>query len=247
VPLRKRSTRLPPSFDRFAWYSLILLTVSTIGAGCESHPGAGTARDDREVARLIETPRNVSSLCQKVLGARSRCPSLLPAATGPLEASAIGSGAGITLKTLNIEQGVFDAQLASRPPEFVHVVLQKGDLASTEETFSYSRSHVVRARNGLLDSQVRRRLAAHAEAVFLGSRSWRHHRGDLILVPSFESVDSIHAGHLLFRWKRGRETLMISLHAWEPLTEAVATLRCVVVSTGLSLRIPSDCSSALAR
>jgi hypothetical protein len=37
--------------------------------------------------------------------------------------------------------------------------------------------------------------------------------------------------HLVFRWREGRREYVVSLHAWEPLTEAAATLKAIVAST----------------
>ena len=36
--------------------------------------------------------------------------------------------------------------------------------------------------------------------------------------------------HLIFRWREHGRTYALGLHAWEPLSEAVATLRAIVDS-----------------
>jgi hypothetical protein len=53
--------------------------------------------------------------------------------------------------------------------------------------------------------------------------------GDLILAPSYPRGGML-GNHLVFRWGSKRR-YVVSLHAWEPLLEAEATLRAIVAST----------------
>ncbi|MGH7717325.1 MAG: hypothetical protein ACREON_00570 [Gemmatimonadaceae bacterium] len=88
------------------------------------------------------------------------------------------------------------------------------------------------ARDGLLRSEAAksawsRRIPA---SLFLGRRDWADDSGTLVLVPPSEFVDSIHAGHLAYRWKSGGSDIVVSLHAWEPFLETEAALRLIVES-----------------
>jgi hypothetical protein len=37
--------------------------------------------------------------------------------------------------------------------------------------------------------------------------------------------------HIIFRWRQGTPSYALGLHAWEPLAQAVATMKAVVAST----------------
>jgi hypothetical protein len=41
--------------------------------------------------------------------------------------------------------------------------------------------------------------------------------------------------HLVFRWETERRYVVL-LHAWEPLTEAAATLKAIIASTAAATR-----------
>jgi hypothetical protein len=124
----------------------------------------------------------------------------------------------------------------NRPPGFIHIVVQGGELADAFETFTYTTSEIWPVRDGLMRTEERRQLAALGLSgdipmgVFLGERSWAGHRGELILAPPFTYSDSIHADHLIFLWRSDGRDHAVSLHAWEPFTESVATLQAVVDS-----------------
>lgn len=59
---------------------------------------------------------------------------------------------------------------------------------------------------------------------------WGGKSSTLVLAPAFKYVESIHAGHLIFRWREGGSEYGTSLHAWEPFLETVYALRAVVES-----------------
>jgi len=63
-----------------------------------------------------------------------------------------------------------------------------------------------------------------------GTRRWGGHRGSLFLAPSYPNGGQI-GGHLTFWWRKGRHGYVVSLHAWEPLTECSRVLRKIVAST----------------
>jgi hypothetical protein len=120
-----------------------------------------------------------------------------------------------------------------RPPRFLHVVIEAGELGEAFDTFSYpSSGKSVKPRDGLLTSMLRRRLEGEhvPRALFLESARWRGKTGTVVLVPAYEFVDSLHAGHLVFRWREHGNGYVVSLHAWEPFSEAFAGLRAMIRS-----------------
>lgn len=80
----------------------------------------------------------------------------------------------------------------------------------------------VAVRNGLLDE-------ARLKPLYFGRVTWGGKAGSLALSPPYPRGGS-QADHVVFRWRSGRSTYVVGMHAWEPFTEAVATLRRVVAS-----------------
>jgi hypothetical protein len=63
----------------------------------------------------------------------------------------------------------------------------------------------------------------------LGSVRWSGRSGRLILAPPFP-LGGIDGNHVIFRWRQDEMDYRLSLHAWEPFTESVATLRAIIGS-----------------
>jgi hypothetical protein len=66
--------------------------------------------------------------------------------------------------------------------------------------------------------------------LLFGLRRWGGHTGALFLAPSYPNGGQI-SGHLSFWWRKRGVGYVISLHAWEPLTETAGALRAIVGST----------------
>jgi hypothetical protein len=58
---------------------------------------------------------------------------------------------------------------------------------------------------------------------------WSGRRGTLLRAAPYPR-GGIHGDHLVFRWREGRREYAVSLHAWKPLRETVATLDAIVTS-----------------
>ena len=119
----------------------------------------------------------------------------------------------------------------NRPPALVHLVLYTGrlggrlgyqqggssafpfDWPSPEDSFSVDDELIKTDRE---------------RAVSLGRVKWGNHEGQLVLAPS---SGGLLADHLLLRFETQERGHLVSLHAWEPVREAVATLRAIVLST----------------
>jgi hypothetical protein len=119
------------------------------------------------------------------------------------------------------------------PGGIVHVVLYAGKLGGPKGThsgpsdsafaFDWPKNHRASAiRNGLLREK-------RTEAVFLGRFRWAGRSGSLVLAPP-EELGGIVGDHIVFRWREGNVEYALSLHAWEPFIEAVASLRAVTES-----------------
>jgi hypothetical protein len=63
--------------------------------------------------------------------------------------------------------------------------------------------------------------------VSFGRVRWAGREGVLTLAPSFPTGGFV-GNHLTFVWREHGVQHTLSLHAWEPLTEAAATLRTMV-------------------
>jgi hypothetical protein len=71
---------------------------------------------------------------------------------------------------------------------------------------------------------VRRSRAA---PLSFGRVRWGGRLGALYLMPSYPRGGML-GNHLVFSWRQDELPYVLSLHAWEPLTESVATLRTMV-------------------
>jgi len=108
----------------------------------------------------------------------------------------------------------------NRPPKMAHVVVAVGDVAGL------SPRAVPRGdrREALRDGILRRERKA---AVSFGRVRWAGREGVLFLAPSFPTGGFL-GNHLNFVWRERGMQHTLSLHAWEPLTEAAAMLRTMV-------------------
>jgi hypothetical protein len=167
---------------------------------------------------------------------REACPARVPSfEAAELRSDSFRQGRHWTF-TAEGGSGPYTNPSKNRPPGFIHLVVQGGDLSDSFETFTYATSEIFLVRDGLMQSAARRRLGALGqsgetpEGIFLGERRWAGRQGELVLAPSFIYSDSIHADHLIFLWGSDGRDYALSLHAWEPFTECVATLQAVVDS-----------------
>jgi hypothetical protein len=61
----------------------------------------------------------------------------------------------------------------------------------------------------------------------LGDYVWGGTDGTLVLAPIFP-LGGVDGDHLIYRWDRDGVEYSISLHAWTPLAETMATLHAIV-------------------
>lgn len=108
----------------------------------------------------------------------------------------------------------------NRPPRMAHVVVAAGDVAGLAPQAVPRDDRRERLRDGVM----RRERKA---AVSFGRVRWAGREGVLFLAPSFPTGGFV-GNHLNFVWREHGVQHTLSLHAWEPLTEAAATLRTMV-------------------
>jgi hypothetical protein len=104
------------------------------------------------------------------------------------------------------------------PPRFAHIVVVGGDV---DLALSFRWPTQKPAHERTPDDK-------RTTPLLLARPSWRGVDGTLVLAPSFPR-GGIHGDHLVYRWRQENADYALSLHAWTPLDEAVATLRAVVL------------------
>jgi hypothetical protein len=130
--------------------------------------------------------------------------------------------AGLTWDDLELEH----SGSGDHPPRWVHASLAAGRIIGSQ-ALPFSWPPATRrsaARDGLFASRRRR-------ALFLGHVRWGARSGELVLAPSFP-VGGMMSDHLIFYSRRNATDQMVTLHGWEPFTQAVGTLRAIVLSAG---------------
>jgi hypothetical protein len=163
--------------------------------------------------------------CRKSALLRAACPRLVPRVRAEyLNHLAVeGEGTRFSLATFNLERGAqYPHQPErNRPPRMAHLLVVGGHVErSAAGVFDDLR------RAGLRDGLMRRK---RTRSLDLGARRWAGRSGRLLLAPAFPN-GGMHGNHLIFRWRDGGREYVLSLHGWEPLTEAAAMLEAVVSS-----------------
>lgn len=110
----------------------------------------------------------------------------------------------------------------NRPPGFLHVTIYRGNIGQAEGGMAFPGSR----RNATLRGDT----VAGKRALLFGPVTWSGRRGALFLAPSYPVGGQI-GGHLAFWWRAHGADYLISIHAWEPLTECEKVLRAMVATT----------------
>ena len=205
------------SVRTIAIVGLVLLLTAVTAVASASSLGASQ--------RMERTPSYVLGYCKKSRGLPLACPHLLPRMSQPSphwEASVCLVGhsgcAGLAWDDLSLVDGGY----GTRPPAWSHVVVQAGNLTHAFP-FKYP-THGTRITR--LDGLFAR---TRSHAVYVGRFSWGGRAGTVILAPDFP-VGGEQGDHLIFRWRTGQTDFALGLHAWEPLSQAFAVLRQMVIS-----------------
>lgn len=129
-----------------------------------------------------------------------------------------------TFHTLDLERGGEDPRHPerSRPPLVAHLVISAGDVEKGDPFAHPLHGRAVPLRAGLMRTKRER-------ALFFGRVRWGEHDGALFLAPPVLFGGQL-GNHLVFEWRQGKTSYLISLHSWEPLPDTAATLRAIVAS-----------------
>jgi hypothetical protein len=197
--------------------ALLFLVVACGGAQRPPVPSSASP------VALAPTPPGALRKCRAAAILRPSCPAQVPAApydphSEIYDARVFATAPGAP-RTFNFQWGgeTPGRPERNRPPRMVHIVLVGGDF---ENEFPLGQ------RTTPEDGLIRMKRRAGLD---LGPARWGNLDGRLILAPPFP-LGGIDGNHLLFRWSDGGTGYQLGLHAWEPFTETVATLRAVVES-----------------
>lgn len=166
--------------------------------------------------------------CQRSALLRRLCPTRVPRVRAPylshLARDLLGSSG--RLDVFGLERGPPDPEHPerNRPPRMAHIGLLAGDTERNSSWLEPWNEPASALRDGLLKTN-------RAEPLSFGLVSWGNARGLLFLAPAYPTGGYL-GDHLVFVWKAGTVRKAVSLHAWEPLTEAAATLRAMTMSAG---------------
>lgn len=204
---------------------LISCTMSPQGPGSTT-PG-GTTPGNGNPATV--TPQRLLRECSRALRMPRACPRQIPVGQSYSSTGMNRSGNG-SFRTWDLT-GASSRQ--AQDPSLLHLVVEVGDLRLATETLHWNVEHPIDLTEGLLESSRRTRFAERRmpTALYFGTRHWGAASGQLLLVPPIEYTGSIHSDHLVFLWQEGKISALYSIHSWEPLPQAEATLRRIVVSS----------------
>jgi hypothetical protein len=200
---------------------LLLAIVACAGCGHEENSSAAAPT-------LVAMPAAARARCTKAERLRPVCPTRIPDSkwqdrAGWDDARGEFAWNGLFFELQAGAQHPGQPELDS-PPRFVHVAVGVGR-ASALLPFSWPPAGQVQLRNGLLRTDAQR-----SSALSFGPRRWAGIDGQLLLAPPHERGGGIVGTHLIFAWPEGRDLDVVTIHAWEPLTETERVLREVVES-----------------
>lgn len=159
--------------------------------------------------------------CERSALVRPVCPRLLPRAGR--YASSLYVEPHLDIFNLGVGVDSPARSELNRPPSFLHFVLVAGDVERLVNGRLPRAETRLAVRDGLMGRDRSRPTA-------LGRATWARRAGTVYLMSSWGSGGGMLGDHLVFSWREGGRTYALSLHAWEPLTESVETLRAVVES-----------------
>jgi hypothetical protein len=198
------------------WVRMVLIAILMAGPACGSDdPGPAGAGYEPQ---LMALPDRALEKCLKGESLRPACPLEVPwieagtfhRSTAPKEDWPIFSA----------EWGAPTAKLSARnaPPRFAHLVVH----APRRGAFPFKMPSEIAPESSGPEDQRRNPL-------LLDTPTWDGRDGMLVLAPSFP-FGGIDGDHLIFQWHESGGNYAVSLHAWRPLAEPIATLRAIVAS-----------------
>ncbi|MGH3035381.1 MAG: hypothetical protein ACRDON_12625 [Gaiellaceae bacterium] len=181
--------------------------------------GSERVTEHAEPVSMMGTPAVALRTCQGSAILRPACPLRIPRM------------AKVSAFALDGERAIFNLERSgedpvhprrNRPPRMLHIFLFLDDTEDGAVPFAHPTSGSTRPTNGLV------RLG-RIDPVFLGQVQWGGKAGTLALAPPY-LYGGMAGNHLIFRWRQNGRSYALSLHAWEPFLETVATLRAIIES-----------------
>jgi hypothetical protein len=197
--------------------ALLAAGLLIIGA-CSEVPPRPSHNDG---IRMMGLPQSHRVACRRFVELRRACPVEIPVVKSNEErAGSFRSGKEHFLFFSEWSGPYPGVTSKNSPPRFVHVNVHAGNL---ERAFAFEWP----LEGGTLPDRIPQR---RRESVLLDDAIWFGNEGSLILAPSFPH-GGIDGDHVMFRWEEGGRAYAISLHAWLPLPDAVASLKAVFATT----------------
>jgi hypothetical protein len=197
----------------------LVLCACTLALSQAAPASTGT----RDPVRLIPLSATKLDHCERSGLLRAACPRVVPRVGAPyLSNLSVELTGRSVLDVFNLERGGEYPRAPERnaPPRMAHVVAVAGNV----ERLASFREPRDEPGNEVRDGLVRRSRAA---PLSFGHVRWGGRLGALYLMPSYPRGGML-GNHLVFSWRQDERPYALSLHAWEPLTESVATLRSMV-------------------
>lgn len=200
---------------------LSLILLSTTACGARSVSDALPTSPTVQPAMLGRLPRHLREVCLQIEVLAPRCPADLPATESRYHVRELDYGTD-AYRVVDFEANAPypGISLNNAPPRFAHVVLKGGDLTKAFY-FEWPSETTVPITDAL--------NADRQAPLLLEPQPWSRPEGSLALAPRVPA-GGVDGDHLVYRWEEGKREYAMSLHAWMPLGECVATLGVLIAS-----------------
>lgn len=220
--------------SRFVAVPLMAVSVLFAIVGC----GRSTPSRVGSIS-MMDLPSRPASRC-RATPLRPACPGVIPRVPYKLVDGQAAGGLihGIVVSgprrvnqfwVFDLEHGAPNdsSPRLNRPPGVLHVTIYAGNIGEAEGGMAFP--------GGRRDITLRDRIVAgkRSKPLLFGPVTWSGKKGALFLAPSYPVGGQI-GGHLAFWWRAHGTNYLISIHAWEPLTECKKVLQAMVASTASS-------------
>lgn len=214
-PSRRRSSQ--PVMQRLRCIGAALIAIVVAGSACGSDR-PGSPENPGHEPQLMAMPVKALEKCRKHKSLIPICPARVPRIKPESFHHVIAPEA--KWPVFSAEWNAPSPKLSERnaPPRTTHIVVR----AEHRHMFSFkwpSEPHP--QGSGIKDKRK--------HGLLLDSPTWSGRRGTLVLAPPYP-FGGIDGDHLVFKWEEEGSIYAISLHAWRPLSESIATLEAIVES-----------------
>jgi hypothetical protein len=192
-----------------------LHTIISAGA-IQPVPSAPTSAAPVDGVSMVESPQWLSLLCRSMIA--QPCPREIPRPASSFTIVQVGpyaNGRSTTTTPTRLIDAAWGGATGrtglDRPPRLVHLILSNGDRPSRATPTDTNLATLL--RHGY-----------PPRPILLGHPTWAGHDGTLSLGDCF-------GDHLCYRWTSKGTTDLVSIHAYDPLTQTISVLRAIVTST----------------